>query len=389
MAINHAAMSAGVDISSGGPAASAAQPSGQNVVTSNGSAGAQGAPGVQLPPTSGQPQQRRRIDELDDFNTATPDEDLQVDMGEPNYAEESIQPNDGDPNASAPELPADIAELKAKWDAPELAPELEEKFTTVEFEDGPEQMTIADLKKMAMRHADYSRKTTEVAQMRKSMQAKEAGFERLTQGLSDPQSFVATLEEWAQYEPAVLDAFDSAVESYVNREIEEFEAAGRNHEIHKRLKAAKRAERQAEHYKRQLEQQRAQRAQEAERAQQAQRPDVAKITRQLDQLVPRVFTDIGLPESATAKEMLGPELRVFWQDRSKPLTYAIVRDAAMAVKQHMAKQYGQEAVTRQPAPEMHPAPKGATQRLPAAAPANGGRRTPKRVDQLGGDWWDR
>lgn len=373
--MNHGVVS-GVDISSGGPAA----PS---------------APAAPPPPSNPNtaPRERRRIDQLDDAFTETPQNELLVDMGATpvDAVEEdpsqNVQPNDGLGNEPAPELPAEYAELKAKWDSPELPEELEDRLVTVDFENGAEPMTIADLKKAAMRHADYSRKTTEVAQLRKQAQAGLQGQQRLVEALSSPQTFVQGLETLAQFEPRVMHAFEDAVKTYVEQEIADFEAVGRNHELLQRVKEGRRSQREAEHYKRRLQERDAADARAREEQGRAQAPDVQLVVKQLAQFVPRAFQAAGLPESGLARQMVGPELNVFWADRTKPLTYAMVQDAAKAIKQKIIELHGADSV-KMPTPPRQEAPP-APARAPAAAPPQGGRRTQKRIDELGGDWWSR
>lgn len=387
MAINHGNMGVG-DISSGGPAGA---PQGQPA-----------APPPNAP--------RRRIDELGDAFTATPQSELNVDMGGPpdqgvvlpntgdindpqttnELGEELAQANDGDPNAleaNAP-LPAELAEIKSKWDSPELQPEMDEKLVTVEYPDGPETLTVAELKQRHLMHADYSRKTGEVAHLRRRYEAGLQGQDRLVQTLADGRTFLDGIEELAHFEPKIALAFEDAVKMKVEQEIADFERVGKNHELLAEIKAARQAKREAMIAKREAEQYRAEKKAEADRLAQQNRPDVAALTRQLDQFVPRALKAVGLVDNDLVRKMVGPALGSFWQDRTKPLNYTHVESAIKAIKQDLTKQFGAKATARQPDPQIATPQQPA--RTPAAAPKGSAQpHTRKRIDELGGDWYER
>lgn len=359
------------------------------------------------------PQQRRRIDELGDAFTATAPSDLRVDPGlppelpttgdvngtsdatsdliKPNTGEdtETVQANDNALNGpTGPELPPDVAEKLAKYESPELAEEQMDRLVLVPREGGHQELiSIDQLRKENMMHADYSQKTMALADIRKQYESGIQGQDRLIAALSDGSSFEGAIEDLAQYEPKVALAWEAAVKRKVEQEIQDFEAAGRSHEILARIKAGRQAERERDRYRRQLEQRENAERQQAEQRAAAQRPDVAALGRQLDQLVPRAFAKIDLVDGDFQRKMLGSHISVFWKDRSKPLTYAIVEQAAMALKQDLTKQFGAGAVKRQPTPQLETPRQPA--RVPAAAPAGGGKRTQKRIDELGQDWWER
>lgn len=206
--------------------------------------------------------------------------------------------------------PSEYEALRSKWDADDLAPEMDNKWVELQVKntDGstyPLKVTVAELKEGNLRNQDYSNKLAEVSALRRQCVAIQEGSQRLMNDLSAPQTLIQAMHNLGKFE-----VFEAACELYATHErlpLEELKR--RNPEAYQAEMARRAAVKHAQLIEQQARQALAQ-AQQQQPTQQQLDQTGQQAAHQLQQMFPIALERAGV---AAAKER-SPLFKLLWDE---------------------------------------------------------------------------
>ena len=193
------------------------------------------------------------IDNLLGSATVNPDEEDESNEAEADDAQEEAEDDSADDGADEDEADAEEdvdSDEEEDGSEDETEAQLAPDDLTVELEDGS-RITVAELKRNNLFQADYTRKTTEVAEQRKQFEERNQKLEEAAQTLSQHRDFMLRWYEQNKPEPPDPSLMDTDPLGY----LKEKEAYDRNYGTWSQLQQMQQAESQRQQQEMQAQQQ--------------------------------------------------------------------------------------------------------------------------------------
>lgn len=303
--------------------------------------------------------------------------DEQIDDGGVDAQGQSLDWDDSAPSELVD--PDEYVQLKTKWDADDLAPELFEKFLPVPVQNADGSTTtlrkpVSEVITGFIRASDYSAKLAEVSEVRRQAIAGQQGQLRLMQDLSQPQTFLQAMHTLGKFE-----VFEAAAELYAKHERWPLEQLKQTNPAAYQLAMSRREAQKQLLIERQQRQQLEQMVRASQQQQAPQQdPMQQQVAHQLSQMLPIAAKRVGLADSPFAQQIFAGHWADLLPSLRGPLTTEFVVMVMQATKETVEKYAGQGVVQPQQNPRLPP---NSGQTLPgrAASAANGNGVMPRRA----------
>jgi len=260
---------------------------------------------------------------------------------------------------------------RQKWlEADDLPDEFNDKFVTARVDGKAYRIPVSEAVKGYQLHADYSNKLRELYQYRDSLQAREAGLQRLLTDMDDGQKFLDAMVFLGKF-----DGFSKAAIIYGTQLDAERRMTPEQRQVHQALRAQRAALQRLEIENRNL------RAQTAPRQTEQQGPTNEQVQQiyiqQLTHIAPKVASKLGFVNTPFAQAEFERHFNnmlpsIQGQDLTSEFVERVMLAAMQSVDAHLQRSgYAPPQAAAQPA-----APQGQP-RVPAGNPQGGqwaGRR---------------